>query len=185
MIILEGPDGVGKSTLADAIESVHPNVFRVNNGPPPPDVPAYLHYSCMIDDLNEIRKSGKLVVVDRFHVGELVYAPMFRGQISLTLDEARLLDEELNESGAVLVHCWLTYQKMIQRQIQRDGGKPDEKSGAGMEHAAAIRRAFEWACGTPDRAGALSTHWVVSDMNYYPTQIASSILNVLDYKRNN
>lgn len=178
IVVLEGPDGVGKSTLADALEATHGGtVHRINNGPPPNDVPPYLHYSCMIDDVVDICKRDKtaLVVIDRFHVGELIYAPMFRGTLDLSLDEARAIDHELTEAGVVMVHCYLSAEEMIRRQLARDGGKPDEKSGAAVEHARAIRQAFIWACGKPGRSGALSTSWMSANMMSYPDQLAHTI----------
>ena len=180
IIILEGADGVGKSTLADALEAYHSGpVLRVNNGPPPGDVPPYLHYSSMLDDLVDMVNDDKrlLIVVDRFHVGELIYAPMFRGTMDLSLDEARAIDYEIMSYGACPVHCWLPYDEIIRRQIARDGGRPDEKSGAGMGHAHAIRRAFMWACGDGRNHGALTPAWMTLDMRGYPDQLASFVID--------
>ena len=182
IIVLEGPDGVGKTTLADAIESLHSGTTRrINEGPPPSDVPPYLYYSCMLDDtVTSFRDTvDHLVIIDRFHVGELIYAPMFRGTRDLSIDEAKRLDVELVKAGATLIHCWLPTKEMHRRQIQRDGGKPDEKSGAALKHAPAIKAAFSWACGDNKRDGALTPMWNTVDMRGYPDQLADKVYSMV------
>jgi len=80
LIILEGVDGAGKSTLASAIvekiQKLHPE-----------DTVEYLHasqikgtvYEEYVEPLNDYSPgSGRHIVIDRWHVGERIYGPLYR-----------------------------------------------------------------------------------------------------------
>lgn len=80
LIILEGVDGAGKSTLASAIkkeiEKAHPN-----------DTVEYIHasqikgtvYEEYVEPLdNYTPTSGRHIIIDRWHVGERIYGPLYR-----------------------------------------------------------------------------------------------------------
>lgn len=80
LICLEGVDGAGKSTLAAAIkkeiEKAHPE-----------DVVEYIHasqiegtvYEEYVDRLvNYTPSSGRHIILDRWHVGERIYGPLYR-----------------------------------------------------------------------------------------------------------
>ena len=177
IIILEGPDGVGKTTLADAIEAqVDGPVVRFRQGPPPDDSMAALHYMDGIDSIMEARQNDTTVIVDRFHVGELVYGPLLRGGSGITVDEATVIDMRLEGIGAALVHCTLDPAEMVRRLYARDGGKPDEKSGATVGHSHSIRASFLHKLGRPERRGVLPSNWQYVEMTGYPEQMARKVL---------
>jgi hypothetical protein len=80
LIILEGVDGAGKSTLASAIiekiQKLHPE-----------DTVEYLHasqikgtvYEEYVEPLSDYQPgSGRHIVIDRWHVGERIYGPLYR-----------------------------------------------------------------------------------------------------------
>lgn len=96
MIILEGADGAGKSTLARELSQllgdwpVHPF------GPPQrPVIEEYLHWM--------IAQPRNELICDRFHVGEDVYGPAFR---SAGLDPhlRGIIELTAMTRGAILVH---------------------------------------------------------------------------------
>jgi energy-coupling factor transporter ATP-binding protein EcfA2 len=72
IVILEGPDGSGKTTLAKTLQERYGLLYR-HEGPPPEDV-APLTYYC--DILEEHRHDN--IVFDRFALGERVYGPILR-----------------------------------------------------------------------------------------------------------
>jgi hypothetical protein len=80
LIILEGVDGAGKSTLATAIVEKIQALF-------PEDSVEYLHasqikgtvYEEYAEPLNDYHPgTGRHIVIDRWHVGERIYGPLYR-----------------------------------------------------------------------------------------------------------
>ncbi len=171
IIVLEGADGVGKTTLADAIESLNPgNTVRFNHGPPPDGESAAMHYEESIRDLVRASDAGTVVVCDRLHVGELVYGAVVRDDPGITVGEACVFDLTLEGAGALLVHCSVPKAVAFQRMIGRDGGKPDEKSGAKTSHWRALAAGFRRYTG-----GVLTGHWRDADLTGYPLQAATEL----------
>ena len=80
IIILEGPDGSGKSTFARYLTTVYPQFRLRHEGPPPQDIHAIKYYS---DRLEELRELWPDYVLDRFAFGERIYGPWYRGKDGL------------------------------------------------------------------------------------------------------
>jgi hypothetical protein len=100
-LLLEGPDGGGKTTLAQALCAVG-YAYR-HEGPPPPTMPALQHYAGILARLDEP------TLLDRFHLGERVYGPIVRGRSGLTPLSLRLLRRVLNGLGVRIVLCLPSY----------------------------------------------------------------------------
>ena len=84
MIILEGPDRCGKSTVAEMLQALLPgHAYRHHSVPP---VSPYLYYSWFLAD------SHRRMVVDRLHLSELAYGKTYRGRCDLSRHEWRLLN---------------------------------------------------------------------------------------------
>lgn len=72
IIVLNGPLGIGKSTLGEALaESIDRSVFLNGDGlvaanPPPPDEPAYLHATIALLVAHHRRHGYRHFVVDHF-----------------------------------------------------------------------------------------------------------------------
>lgn len=98
IVILEGSDKVGKSTLGRHLaerykaELVH---FSAPKGDP------YKEYMGFLDHADP----EKNYVLDRFHVGELVYGELYRGKSKLSLDQMWYIDLRLMSHQCMLVHC--------------------------------------------------------------------------------
>lgn len=174
IFVLEGTDGVGKTSLADAIQAARPwsSVKRISCGPPPKNVSALDHYMGLVNELVAADGSDSLAIADRLHVGELCYGPLLRGGSRITLQEAGLIDSKLKTTGAVLVHCTADVDEIVRRLTARDGGKPDPKSGAKVQHTYPLRVAFMWACTI------LPGGWTTVDMREYPAQIADRLIKI-------
>lgn len=99
-VIIEGPDGAGKSTLAEQLATSMGLVLR-HTGPPK---------TSALDECAEMLKlhdrTGLGVAFDRFHLGERVYGPVFRGVDTLGDEGQRSLEATLQSSfRPILVRC--------------------------------------------------------------------------------
>lgn len=97
--IFEGPDGGGKTTL---IESwAMPSTTVIHVGPP-----AHDPYTEMVALLNAHQED---VAFDRFHIGETIYGPIFRGRNGLERPWFAALEARLAARRAVVVICLPPY----------------------------------------------------------------------------
>jgi hypothetical protein len=103
IIILEGPDGSGKTTLAHDLQQRF-NLAYHHEGPPPPNVPILDHLGTVLDGYR-----GKNVVIDRFALGERVYGPIVRGHDSLGADGWKVIRRLMRAVGAMEVLCLPSY----------------------------------------------------------------------------
>lgn len=79
VVIIEGVDGSGKSTFADRvaqklIDETDANVVRAHKGVPEND-------SMLVEYFDPIKALGPndVLIADRWHVGEMIYGPLYRG----------------------------------------------------------------------------------------------------------
>jgi thymidylate kinase len=178
IIVLEGADGVGKTTLADALEELLSReggrCVRMRSGPS--DDP-YADCSKAIALAEAASALGRHVIIDRLHAGERVYGPMLRGGSRITLEMARALNRRLIRMRAILAHCTAPVDVIKGRLINRDGGAPDAKSGAKLEQAYEIQARFSDVLGrSSDWIGAELEGWRHIDMRSAPATIAAALV---------
>lgn len=119
LIILEGPDGAGKTTLAqslcDEVSRHGDEVTLLHKGPLTRH--PLLEYELDLADYRP--NSGSHIICDRWHIGELVYGPILRGRSRL--DRAQYLHVELVLEclGAVQVHVGATVEELCERVASR------------------------------------------------------------------
>lgn len=100
MIIIEGVDGSGKSTLAEKLAKASPLPVRMEHRGVPEK---------KIEDeyLAPLLKVGndELVIADRWHVGETIYGPLYRGHSELLNrpNLNRVIEGVLDDIGTVRV----------------------------------------------------------------------------------
>lgn len=85
IVILEGPDGGGKTTLAKKL--VDMGFDYRHEGPPKQGADLVAHYLKIIDDS---LKSPRPVVHDRLWLGERIYGPIARGKDNLGIEGQNL-----------------------------------------------------------------------------------------------
>jgi thymidylate kinase len=120
LIIVEGCDGTGKSTFAAGLAGYlrHPRsgnrgrVFVEHFGPPRGD--PFVEYSELL--IQYIPNMGVHLICDRFHLGELVYGPLYRGGTQLRGSRLRTLEDMLVKRGAVLIHMTHKPEVLLERQ---------------------------------------------------------------------
>lgn len=157
IILLEGPDGAGKSSLASALAlRLGPECRIVHTGPPKPGEVAMVSYSRAV---REACGRGGYTVFDRLHVGELVYGPILRGGSQLTTRQASDLCLAIQAVGGVLVHVTASIDTLLARR----GSEVDRLSGAGPEVAQAVWVSYRALLGNTSRRGILSGRWLTVD----------------------
>jgi hypothetical protein len=103
IIIIEGPDGAGKTTLAGELVD-HFNLRYVHEGPPPQDIDPLEYYT---DLLTSYRDDN--IVFDRFALGERVYGPILRGTDRLTEEKWKIFRRLMQRFGAFHILCLPPY----------------------------------------------------------------------------
>lgn len=98
IIVLEGCDGTGKTTLAEELKKLG---FSYRHEGPPKTKDLFTYYTNQLLSV----APGRDVVFDRLHLGELVYGPVMRGRSELSTYQARLINRLLFARGGVLVLC--------------------------------------------------------------------------------
>lgn len=113
LIILEGVDGGGKSTLADRILEHLDGVqnLRLHSGPLTGD--PLKEYEWRLRDY--VPGSGQHIVCDRWHVGEMVYGPLYRKVCKLTSAMQRHVEMFLDKLGAHKLIVTTSYIVISQR----------------------------------------------------------------------
>lgn len=135
IIVLEGPDCAGKSTLATNLVGQGGRI--VANGRPPEVGRLFDHYAKQISTAAD--HFDALTVFDRLHVGELIYGPLFRGGAALDVAQIALLERQLDEARAVKIHVDCDDAVLVDRYRKR--GDPLIKSEEILlENATAYRR---------------------------------------------
>lgn len=98
LIVLEGVDGSGKSSLADAIAAaLGKRVQQYHHGPLKQDP---LQEYVLLSYNDYIPGQGTHLVIDRLHWGELVYGPLYRGASALTVPQFRWIELWMMSRGA-------------------------------------------------------------------------------------
>lgn len=122
IICLDGVDGTGKSTLAKNIVKAIENKY-------PDDVVIYKHATQIKDDvyseyanlfMDYIPGGGVHYVLDRWHIGEEIYGPLFRGKSAFDKVSFRWMELFLASKG---MRTWLLThpENVIQKRLKDRG----------------------------------------------------------------
>ena len=121
LIVLEGVDGAGKTTYAEQLIDAWPaqdKTWLLHAGQPTTK-PIMHQYETALLSLYDPQDPDQLVVCDRWHVGETVYGPIYRGQSRLTPGMARYMDQLLDSLGAVKCVLSGTLKTLTRRLADR------------------------------------------------------------------
>lgn len=100
IIIIEGPDGSGKTTLAEKLskQTGYPVVHR--SQPKTEE-----EKKQMMDQYVTTIEAGKNMIFDRCWYSEMVYGPVMRDASVITYPEMYLLEHKLAKHGALIIYC--------------------------------------------------------------------------------
>lgn len=107
-IIVEGPDGCGKSTVIAklGLERLHTVAFKPEYGPP---VPWYL---------NRVLKA-KPTGFDRLHLSEWIYGPMLRAASAVNQTQMAYLTAEFRIARIPVIVCLTDYETSLRNVRSR------------------------------------------------------------------
>jgi hypothetical protein len=122
LIILEGPDGAGKTTLAEEIRKLivvrHPgDKVEVLKKGPPREHPLNEYEWPLLDYRPN---TGHHLILDRWHVGEWIYPAVFTRDTLADMAVWRHIEMFLQAKGAVMVHV-SQHPDALQRILQTRG----------------------------------------------------------------
>lgn len=110
-IILEGPDGAGKTTLARELEKRY--YKYIHNDVPERDLDQFKIR------LDMLISNPCLKVIDRLHLSERIYEPVMRGsEPQLTELQERLIERYLNARGGQVVICLPPWRTVLNNWLK-------------------------------------------------------------------
>lgn len=118
LLLIEGVDGVGKTTVAHELCTIFPDAVYLHSGAPdPPDRDPFEDYERR---LYEYLDTGKVIICDRWHWGELAYAPVFERQSRFGVAGWRHIELFLQRHGAVVLYMHHDYE-VLRTRLERRG----------------------------------------------------------------
>ena len=117
MLILEGPDCIGKTSLANSLLA---ELKRIASGHCV-DV-SYAHIGQEAkswDSEAYLDRLKEFTIQDRWHLSELAYGQVFRGESNLTEPEALALSKEITRRGCFIVVLFATYDHEYTEMLNR------------------------------------------------------------------
>lgn len=98
IIVLEGADASGKSTLAKKLVEAFKGEYVKFSQPKRPPYDEYMDFLLK-------HEPTKTYVLDRFMYGEMVYGPLLRGAAGMTMLDLNYLEMVLMRFNHVVIHC--------------------------------------------------------------------------------
>lgn len=114
IIILEGPDGAGKTMLADKIHK-QTGYMMLHRSQPKTDEDK----ARMMDEYMQVIKAGKNCIMDRSWYSEMVYGPVMRGASVIDYPQMYDLEKQLAKCGGLIIYCTGPLQDLWKRCLSR------------------------------------------------------------------
>ena len=112
IIILEGENKTGKTTIADLLHKK--TGYKIYKSSQPGKNP-FNEYMEVLDKIG-----NKNAIIDRFHLGEFVYGPIYRGKCGLTMEQMKKIEDRLLEKDSMLIYCYDTSANIHKRFISEN-----------------------------------------------------------------
>ena len=108
MIVIEGLDGVGKTTLVDYFVSMGMKRFHFDYDSQNMDL--FTKYMQVLDEKTDF------LVLDRSFISEMVYGPILRNNCKLTIEQYTDLLKSYQRKGAVIVYLTAPKEILLARR---------------------------------------------------------------------
>ena len=114
IIIIEGPDGSGKTTLAEKLskQTKYPIIHMSK-----PETAEEL--KLMKGEYLQTIRSGKNMIFDRCWYSEMVYGPIMREGSAISYQDMYELEEQLAKAGAIIIYATGPKAALWQRCTKR------------------------------------------------------------------
>lgn len=141
LIIIEGVDRTGKSTLADMLKTVTGGKL-IHNGKPEMDPRE--EYLSLVEDYTP--GNGEHLIFDRFHIGERVWPKIFDRESDFDRHDFIDVDTVLHQLGALIVYAERDDHDVWAKELEEHNEPIDGHSGAEAKELFEIELA---KCRTP------------------------------------
>lgn len=119
MIIIEGCDNTGKTSLQQQVLERYPNMMTgYKQERPPEDKQSYMDR--FWDFLGKSNGSTRNMVFDRFYFSELVYGPLLRGNVIFSPSENRMVRHLINEKSPLIIYCYRSPEQILSTFDERE-----------------------------------------------------------------
>lgn len=119
IIIVEGPDGAGKSTLIEKLLRAHPDSKAVHFSNPKTDEEAFGYWKVYAEAILAT-DPNKVTIFDRSWYSDRVYAPIFRNRIEMDITHLTMLEAlVIWHGGGHVIYCHAPYATLWTRCQKR------------------------------------------------------------------
>ena len=135
MIIIVGPDGAGKTTLAKQLSEQ--TGYPIQHRHKPKD---QTEKDAMMAMYRDLAVTGADIILDRAWYCEMVYGDIMRDKSYISIDQMHELEDLLsNNGGGIVIHCTDETSKLWDRCMERG-----EEYIQDYETLANIKYMYEW-----------------------------------------
>lgn len=116
--IIEGPDGAGKTTLAEQIKEANPGSKILHFGAPATLEEAENYWMVYLAVLKA--HAGETVILDRSWYSDMVYGPIMRAREDMSIEHKEILEMTVRAlGGGIVIYCTGVQKQLWSRCIAR------------------------------------------------------------------